>query len=129
MRVIIVFFIVFAVSVFAMFDLLFLDEEADLRPAIAWLERYYRDDPVGDGWLVMGVRAEPSVIVIHVAVPDDHVERLMATPLLNQHVAVGVVCPGPLEPVWTMIGGDQRIKVAGAMASGPSFILVDCRRD
>ena len=95
MRVIIVFFIVFAVSVFASFDLLFLDEEADLRPAVGWLERYYRDHPVDDGWMVRAVRAEPSVIVIHVAVPDDHAERLMATPLPNQHVAVGVVCPGP----------------------------------
>jgi hypothetical protein len=99
---------------------------AELKPTVAWLDRYYQASPPGNGWKISSLTAEGRQVLITVAIPPEQSSQIMRQPAEAQFRLVAEqICPGRDKEVWRQLPADSRVTVLPSV-SGQVFIEVDC---
>jgi len=99
---------------------------AELKQAVAWLDRYYRTSPPGKEWKISSLSAEGSQVLITVAIPPEQSSHIMRQPAEAQFRLVAEqICPGKDTDVWRQLPAGSRLTVLPSV-SGQVFIEVDC---
>jgi len=99
---------------------------AEMKPIVAWLDRYYRTSPPGKEWKISSLSAEGSQVLITVAIPPEQSAQIMRQPAEAQFRLVAEqICPGKDKEVWRQLPADSRLTVLPSV-SGQVFIEVDC---